>query len=53
MVLEQGGVAALGKHEDLLRECDIYRSLWNQQHRHQQPYTPHEKISIQPRPRAG
>jgi subfamily B ATP-binding cassette protein HlyB/CyaB len=53
MVLEQGGVAALGKHEDLLRECDIYRSLWNQQHRHQQPHVPHEQISIQPRARAG
>jgi len=52
MVLEQGGVAALGKHEELLRECDIYRSLWNQQHRHQQAHSPHEQISIQPRSRA-
>jgi ATP-binding cassette subfamily B protein len=48
MVLEQGGVAALGKHEELLRECDIYRSLWNQQHRHQQSYVPHGQIDIKP-----
>jgi ATP-binding cassette subfamily B protein len=53
MVLEQGNVAALGKHEDLLRECDIYRSLWNQQHRHQQSKVSNEPVSIPARSRTG
>lgn len=53
MVLEQGNVAALGKHEELLRECDIYRSLWNQQHRHQQSSTSNEQVGLLTRSRTG
>jgi subfamily B ATP-binding cassette protein HlyB/CyaB len=52
MVLENGRVVALAKHDILLQDCDIYRSLWNQQHRHDQPSTPNEPIDIQTRIRA-
>lgn len=34
MVMERGRVYATGTHAELLDGCDIYRSLWNQQHRH-------------------
>jgi len=34
MVLERGRVYDLGRHEELLARCDIYKSLWHQQHRH-------------------
>lgn len=31
LVLERGRVHDIGKHEELLERCDIYRDLWNQQ----------------------
>ena len=34
MVLERGRVYDIGRHEELLERCDIYSSLWRQQHRH-------------------
>ncbi|WP_245593479.1 peptidase domain-containing ABC transporter [Azospirillum halopraeferens] len=34
IVLEQGKVYATGRHDSLLRTCDIYRHLWFQQNRH-------------------
>ncbi|WP_237151741.1 peptidase domain-containing ABC transporter [Oryzibacter oryziterrae] len=34
LVLERGLVYDNGPHEDLLDRCDIYRNLWDQQHRH-------------------
>jgi subfamily B ATP-binding cassette protein HlyB/CyaB len=34
MVMERGKVHAIGRHEELLEDCDIYAGLWNQQHRH-------------------
>jgi ATP-binding cassette subfamily B protein len=34
MVLERGRVYDMGRHDELLARCDIYRSLWHQQHRH-------------------
>ncbi|WP_131196324.1 peptidase domain-containing ABC transporter [Lichenihabitans psoromatis] len=36
MVLDQGTVHDIGTHEELLGRCEIYSSLWNQQHQHQQ-----------------
>ncbi|GEO18668.1 ABC export transporter fused inner membrane and ATPases [Microvirga aerophila] len=33
VVLDRGQVVAVGKHEKLLRECLMYRDLWNQQAR--------------------
>ncbi len=34
LVLERGRYYDLGKHEQLLARCDIYKSLWYQQNRH-------------------
>jgi subfamily B ATP-binding cassette protein HlyB/CyaB len=34
LVLEQGSVKDLGKHEELLARCDIYGDLWYQQNSH-------------------
>jgi subfamily B ATP-binding cassette protein HlyB/CyaB len=34
MVLERGRVHDVGRHNELLERCDIYSSLWHQQHRH-------------------
>ena len=34
MVLERGRVYDIGRHDELLERCDIYSSLWRQQHRH-------------------
>ncbi len=41
MVLERGHVYNIGRHEELLERCDIYSSLWHQQHRHLRPVTSH------------
>lgn len=34
LVLERGVVHDIGKHEELLARCDIYRDLWHQQNQH-------------------
>ena len=34
MVLERGKVYDVGRHLELMARCDIYSSLWHQQHRH-------------------
>ena len=34
LVLEQGAVQDLGRHEELLSRCDIYSGLWHQQTSH-------------------
>jgi ATP-binding cassette subfamily B protein len=41
MVLERGRVYNIGRHEELLDRCDIYSSLWHQQHRHLRSVTSH------------
>lgn len=33
VVLEQGRIADVGPHVDLLGRCEVYRQLWNQQNR--------------------
>ncbi len=35
LVLERGRLHDAGSHEELVVRCDIYRSLWSQQNRHQ------------------
>jgi ATP-binding cassette, subfamily B, bacterial HlyB/CyaB len=37
LVLEQGKVHDIGRHEELLGRCDIYSSLWHQQNSHARP----------------
>ncbi len=34
LVLDQGEVHDIGKHEELLERCDIYSGLWHQQNQH-------------------
>jgi ATP-binding cassette, subfamily B, bacterial HlyB/CyaB len=34
LVLERGKFYDIGRHEELVVSCDIYRSLWSQQNRH-------------------
>jgi subfamily B ATP-binding cassette protein HlyB/CyaB len=36
MVLERGKIMDIAPHAVLLERCPIYRTLWNQQHRHMQ-----------------
>jgi ATP-binding cassette subfamily B protein len=36
LVLERGKIMDIGPHSVLLERCAIYRTLWNQQHRHMQ-----------------
>jgi len=45
LVLECGGVADVGRHEELLKRCEIYRDLWAQQHRHLEPVAIRQKPS--------
>jgi ATP-binding cassette subfamily B protein len=37
LVLERGKFYDLGKHEELLQRCDIYKHMWYQQNRHLDP----------------
>ena len=34
LVLDHGVIQDIGRHEELLKRCDIYSSLWHQQTRH-------------------
>lgn len=34
LVMDQGKVADIGQHQDLLGRCDVYRHLWFKQNRH-------------------
>jgi ATP-binding cassette, subfamily B, bacterial HlyB/CyaB len=52
LVLERGRVYDVGSHEDLLSNCDIYRSLWHQQHRHLLSKSPSDHEILQPRIRS-
>jgi ATP-binding cassette subfamily B protein len=50
LVLERGRVYDIGRHDELLERCDIYSTLWHQQHRHLLPAarTQHEIIPLRP-----
>lgn len=48
MVLERGALYDMGKHDELLQRCDVYRHLWFQQNRHLSPGNPHERASLTP-----
>jgi ATP-binding cassette subfamily B protein len=37
LVMERGRFYDMGRHEELLERCDIYKSLWYQQNRHLDP----------------
>jgi len=46
MVLERGKVYDIGRHEELLHRCDIYKHLWQQQNRHTEPRPAHANLTI-------
>jgi ATP-binding cassette subfamily B protein len=37
LVMEKGAVYDCGRHEELLRRCDIYKHMWHTQNRHVDP----------------
>ena len=37
LVLDKGRMEDIGRHEELIERCAIYRDLWNQQNRHLLP----------------
>lgn len=37
LVMERGQVYDIGRHQELVERCDIYKSLWYQQNRHLDP----------------
>jgi ATP-binding cassette subfamily B protein len=45
LVLERGRVYDIGRHDELLERCDIYRGLWYQQNHHLQS-RPHGIVSL-------
>ena len=46
LVMEQGGVYDIGRHEELLLRCDIYKHMWHQQNRHVEPQNKHGSLAI-------
>jgi len=44
LVLEQGKVADMGPHSELLTRCAIYRQLWTQQNRHLDNHGPRPTV---------
>jgi ATP-binding cassette subfamily B protein len=42
LVMEQGRYYDMGRHEELIERCDIYKSLWYQQNRHLYSEAPDE-----------
>ena len=46
LVLERGRVDDIGRHDELLERCDIYRGLWHQQNQHLQQRPLHGLVSL-------
>jgi subfamily B ATP-binding cassette protein HlyB/CyaB len=46
LVLDRGRVYDIGRHDELLERCDIYRGLWHQQNQHLQPRPLHGLVSF-------
>ncbi|HUN48045.1 MAG TPA: ATP-binding cassette domain-containing protein, partial [Stellaceae bacterium] len=44
MVLDRGAAVDVGRHDDLLARCELYRHLWNQQNRHAGEH--HELLAV-------
>jgi ATP-binding cassette subfamily B protein len=45
LVMEKGKVYDLGRHEELLYRCDIYKHMWFQQNRHTSPAVIHAPVA--------
>jgi ATP-binding cassette, subfamily B, bacterial HlyB/CyaB len=46
LVMEQGSVYDIGRHEELLHRCDIYKHLWHQQNRHVESSASHASLIL-------
>jgi ATP-binding cassette subfamily B protein len=46
LVMEKGEVYDIGRHEELLHRCDIYKHMWHQQNRHVEPTGRHGPIAL-------
>ena len=46
LVLDRGRVYDIGRHDELLKRCDIYRGLWHQQTQHLQPRPLHGLVPL-------
>jgi len=46
LVLDRGRVYDIGRHDELLERCDIYRGLWHRQNPHLQPRPIHGLASL-------
>ena len=46
LVLERGRAYDIGRHDELLERCDIYRGLWYQQNQHLQPRPSHAIVPL-------
>jgi subfamily B ATP-binding cassette protein HlyB/CyaB len=52
LVMEKGEAYDIGRHEELLYRCDIYKHMWYQQNRHIEAPDTHGQISVIGSPRA-
>jgi ATP-binding cassette, subfamily B, bacterial HlyB/CyaB len=52
LVMENGKVAAIARHEELLEICAIYRQLWIQQNRHMEKHQAPRHLTLAPTPMA-
>jgi ATP-binding cassette subfamily B protein len=46
LVMERGGVYDVGRHEELLHRCDIYKHMWHTQNRHMESSTPNVPYAL-------
>ena len=53
LVMEKGEVYDIGRHEELLHRCDIYKHMWHQQNRHLAPTERHDPIAYLGASRTG
>ncbi|CAO3460112.1 Bacteriocin/lantibiotic efflux ABC transporter, permease/ATP-binding protein [Azospirillum argentinense] len=48
IVMERGKLYDMGRHDELLQRCDVYRHLWFQQNRHLSPGSTHDRAQLTP-----
>jgi ATP-binding cassette subfamily B protein len=46
LVMEKGQVYDIGRHEELVYRCDIYKNMWFQQNRHLEPTGSHGPVAF-------
>ena len=46
LVMEKGQVYDIGRHEELLQRCDIYKHMWYTQNRYSESSTPHARLAV-------